>query len=87
MIHVIFLLACYGICFGMMNKVTFLYNRSAYLDALFTCSYCCGFWSGLIAAALLFPVEWAPLIAHALAGAVFCYIADTAMQKLEEYGA
>lgn len=87
MIHLIFLLASYGICFGMMNKVPFLYGRHKYLDALFTCSYCCGFWSGGIAASLLFPFEWAPLVGHALAGAIFCYIVDTLMQKLEEHSA
>ena len=86
MIHVIFLLATYGICFGMMNKIPFLYGRHKYLDALFTCSYCCGFWSGAIAASLLFPFEWA-LIAYCLAGAAFCYLADTFMQKLEAHGA
>jgi len=84
MIYVIFLLASYGICFGMMNKLPFLYSKHRYLDGLFSCAYCSGFWSSIISAILLLPFDWKTLPAYALSGAIFCYIADTLMQKLEE---
>lgn len=86
MIYLIFLLASYGICFGMMNKLPFLYSKHKYLDSLLTCAYCSGFWASLISALMFLPLSWQTLPGYALAGAIFCYIADTIMAKVEEFG-
>lgn len=84
--HLLFLLAAYGICFGFVNKVTFL-RRSAFLSAMLECTYCIGFHSGWLTYLLMSPsagFEWSEVVASAFASAAFCYIIDTAVICLEE---
>ena len=95
MIHfVAFLMVSYGICFGLMNKIPFLYDRVDFLDRLFQCSYCTGFWSSMCALLLIDPmrylvVDWTrtwELIAYSFGGAIFCYIVDTLLTLVESFG-
>ena len=87
-----FLLCAYGICFGFMNKVPWLYDKKEYLDSLLTCSYCTGFWSGIFAWILMnlkHDVTWEILplmVVHGFIGSIFCYIVDTLLQTLEKIG-
>lgn len=84
--QVMFLLASYGICFGLVNKATFL-RRVGLLDRMLDCSYCTGFHAGWIASLVMLPIagfEWPTLVLSAFASAAFCYIIDTAVILLEE---
>lgn len=86
MMQVAFFLASYGICFGLVNKVTFL-RRVEFLDRMLDCSYCTGFHAGWITSLIMVPLTgfaWASLILSAFASAAFCYIIDTAVIYLEE---
>lgn len=86
------LLLCYGICFGLMNKVDFIRGRHPLLDKLLACSYCTGFHAGWISwllvhaaafefshKALLFALLWG------FASGVFCYFIDTLGQLAESW--
>ena len=42
------LLVFYAVTFGLMNKITFAYNRVNFLDRMLECSYCTGFHAGWI---------------------------------------
>lgn len=42
------LLAFYAVTFGLMNKITFAYNKVGFFDRMFECSYCTGFHAGWI---------------------------------------
>ena len=48
MIYLLFLLAAYGMAFGIQNKVPFLHGKVKVLDALLQCPYCLGFWTGWV---------------------------------------
>jgi hypothetical protein len=83
------LLFCYALTFGLMNKVTFLYDRFTITDKLLSCSYCTGFHSGWM---LYFfkgmSIEKFSdvklLIYYAMISASFCYIADMFLVYIEE---
>jgi hypothetical protein len=84
------LLLCYGLCFGLMNKVEFI-RRVAFFDRMLSCSYCTGFHSGWIAWLLTMPLRGvpsdlettSPVVLWAFLSAVFCYFADTFSQFIE----
>lgn len=83
---VAFLFACYGLCFGLMNKAVFL-RRVPFLDRMLDCSYCTGFHAGWIVYLMVIGLtDTVPLIAlcSAFASAAFCYIIDVAVIFLEE---
>lgn len=94
MIEPLALLAAYGICFGLQNKLPFLYRRHPFLDALLKCSYCTGFHCGWLVWLLTWGVTgqmpaqgWfipGSLILWAFASAVTCYLLDTVASWLEE---
>ena len=79
------LIVAYGICFGLQNKLPFLYSRlyredgekAHFFDQMLTCSYCTGFHAGWIAWLLCsvrsWPENWgffcADLAGMAFAGA------------------
>lgn len=83
---------CYGICFGLMNKVDFP-RKVKFFDRMLSCSYCTGFHSGWVSFVLLqaahsFPVKMFPdfalmFFAWAFCSAAFCYAADMALQWVE----
>lgn len=89
------LLFAYGLCFGAMNKLDFLYGRSAFTDALLKCSYCTGFHAGWLAWVLTMPSRGVPQtltlavasqpVAWAFSSAVVCYGADTVLQLAESW--
>ena len=72
----------YGLCFGLVNKLPFLYSseymetgeKKTFLDKLLSCSYCTGFhcgwltWLGLWAASGAPSLSWQHLV-HALLAA------------------
>jgi hypothetical protein len=84
------LLFCYGLCFGLMNKVEFL-RKVSFFDRMLSCSYCTGFHAGWIGWTLIFAFrslpkdlsEVLPVIFWAFSSAVFCYLADTLSQFIE----
>lgn len=86
-------LVAYGLCFGFQNKLPFLHNQSEFTDKLLACSYCTGFWCGIITYGLFwfgnggFPIFHYSLLIQALcwgfASAALCYILDTTVQYLE----
>ena len=89
----VLLLAAYGICFGIMNKLSFLYGKVDIFDRLVSCSYCVGFhtgwmvWglsqlSGVVESSGPFYLE-IPL--WGLTTAAFCYICDTLLRLVESH--
>lgn len=91
MMWILYLLTAYGLCFGFQNKVTILHGVSDFLDAMFACTYCTGFWCGWIAWGGMVatggqPLSWTtPLsgLMFAFASAAFCYFFDTVIQHME----
>lgn len=89
------LLAIYGLCFGIANKLPMLHGKHRFLDALLGCSFCLGFHCGWIVYLLssisvasdrAWSFEHLSLIdamLMAFVGASFCYIVDTFVQYLE----
>lgn len=86
------LMLCYGICFGLMNKVDFIRGKSAFTDKLLNCAYCTGFHAGWISFLLTRLAAWdfnpkallyAPL--WGFASGVFCYFIDTLGQLAESW--
>lgn len=85
------LILCFGVCFGLMNKVSFLYGKSAFIDKLLKCSYCTGFHAGYISYLLTYPLHPADsllvglssVLLWSFASSAFCYFADVLTQKLE----
>lgn len=47
MIHLLLLLAAYGLCFGLMNKALVL-HRGSFLLRMFDCAFCTGIHCGWI---------------------------------------
>ena len=86
------LLLAYGLCFGFMNKVTFL-RKVKFFDRMLSCSYCTGFHAGWIAWLLSRPLYGvslsleaiSPVVLWAFASAAFCYAADVALQLAEGF--
>lgn len=81
-----YLLACYGVCFCLINKAVFL-RRVGVLDRMLDCSYCTGFHAGWITYFLMVGADGfisSLTIASAFASAAFCYIIDTAVLLIEE---
>ena len=86
------LLLCYGVCFGLMNKVPFLHGRSAFLDKMLKCSYCTGFHSGYISWFMNAVATCSDFGLHSLGQALVwafsssaaCFILDTTTQLLEK---
>jgi hypothetical protein len=83
------LLFCYALTFGLMNKVTFIYNRFTIIDKLLSCSYCTGFHSGWMlyffkgmSLEKFYDVKL--LIYYAMVSASFCYFIDVVLVKIEE---
>lgn len=99
MTYLLFLLAAYGITFGIQNKIPWIHGRNRYLEALLQCPYCFGFWAGLMCWGLSWPILGKPIfpqleqlgVAQAIAGAfawamasaAFCYVVDTCVEYLE----
>ncbi len=93
----IYLMAVYGLTFGIQNKIGFLHDRNAFLDALLACPYCLGFWTGW----LVWGASWAlqgqpvlatstdplPLVASgvlwAFASTAWCYVLHVGIVWLE----
>lgn len=87
------LLAAYGICFGLQNKLPFLWGRHALLDHFLGCTYCVGFHAGWITWILqewarddLSLISWASIgeiLAWSFASGAFCYVVDGWMERQE----
>jgi hypothetical protein len=89
-LHLVFV---YALCFGVQNKLTFLYGRAELLDRMLSCTYCLGFhcgwvtwlWHWLMAGKP--PGEgWAipaSVVFWALVSAAWCYILDAVVRWLE----
>lgn len=98
MSDVVWLLACYGLAFFVVNKMP---RPGKLLDSMLgdadraPCMYCVGFWSGTVIWALQWSAAGMPVatatITHwfvwSLASAVSCYVLDAAAQWLEAGGA
>jgi len=89
------LLTAYGLCFFLMNKATFLYNRVAFFDKMFQCAFCTGFHTGWISFVLHTLVikgsvlsNWQDFLSAILFGfasACTSYLLDNLGQVLEAY--
>jgi hypothetical protein len=100
MVYLVFLLAAYGLAFGVQNKVSFLHGKIRVLDALLRCSYCMGFWTGWVTWGLSWVTMGSPIMAPsipgnplqmvtagfiwAMASTVFCYVLDVIIVRLED---
>jgi hypothetical protein len=93
------LLLCYGLCFGLMNKVDVL-RKVNFFDRMLSCSYCTGFhagWMGWVLSRVIYglPVSpsmplpealaatFGPAAIWAFASAGFCYVVDVISQLAE----
>lgn len=90
-----YLVAAYGICFGLMNdkaSVVLLVRRVRFIDQMFDCAYCTGFHCGwfvriLQGFAVGFPADQVALCAQVLvwgfASAAFCYVLDAVVKLID----
>lgn len=86
-----YLLAAYGLTFGLQNKAPFLRGKFRFTDALLKCSYCTGFHAGWITYLASVPLEHSHLtrwslvaaLVWAFASSAFSYSVDTAVRRLE----
>ena len=84
------LLTLYGLTFGFMNKVPLIHNKISLLDKLLKCSYCVGFHAGWIYYWMRVSYEshttwdWWHALCWGMMSAAWCYVADTAIQKIED---
>jgi hypothetical protein len=83
------LLACYGICFGLMNdKVPFVSQWLALgrgdrvIDRMLECSWCTGFHVGWVLALCGGDVSLGAFVSG-FASAAFCYTLDVLLRWLE----
>jgi len=86
------LLAVYGLCFSLQNKVGFLW-RINFLEPLLTCTFCLGFHAGWMVYVATWgidhlqygesPFQIAQMLNWAFAGAAWCYIVDGVMKWIE----
>jgi hypothetical protein len=90
MLSLVYLVLCFGIGFGLQNKVPFLYGKSKFVDDMLACSYCTGFHAGWISWLITRPIEglgdgWyvAPFV-WGFASAATCYTLDVATQLMEK---
>ena len=85
---VLLLLASYGICFGLINKLKFL-RKLSFFDSMLECVYCTGFHTGWITYLLMglavksFEFDFAQLAMFAFGSSTFCYTLDTFIIYLE----
>lgn len=87
------LVFCYGVCFGLQNKVAWLYGKSAFTDKLLQCSYCLGFHCGWIAWIMTYIYNgvqpmWvgsviSSVLVWAFTSSAFCYVIDTCVRWVE----
>lgn len=78
------LLAAYGICFGIQNKIPFLHEKYDFLDDFLRCPYCVGFHSGWIVYILQMEHFIAlELLLWSFSASAFCYIVDIFAQYIE----
>lgn len=92
-LNIMILLFCYGLCFGIANKIAFLHEKNDLLDQLLSCPYCLGFHSGWLVWIVVYvmngtpTMSWSSMIASilmfAFSSSAFCYLADTLGQWLE----
>ena len=90
-----YLIAAYGITFGIQNKILFLRNRSEFLDALLHCTYCTGFHAGWLTWLVwkldsvlngsVWGFELLGMLLFAMASSAFSYFIDTAVRLMETY--
>ena len=89
-VAILTLLAIYGVCFTMKDTKglsiprNWIRQRSVLIDSLLGCSFCSGFWSGIIVYFVTvssFSIKECFLFSFG--GAALCYIVDTIMIKLE----
>jgi len=88
-----YLLAAYGLTFYLQNKATLIHGRSAFLDKGLSCTFCCGFWTGLAAWGASWGVQGEPMasgwnavpsaLVMGLSSAAFSYAVDAAIRYLE----
>ena len=85
---IMLLLACYGVCFTLINKAKFL-RRISFFDKMFDCVFCTGFHAGWITHLLAVSfylqtsIDYADIFIMAFSSASFCYTLDTAIIYLE----
>ena len=91
------ILCTYGVAFWLCFKLPFKKESlPQFFQDLFSCMFCTGFWSGIIAALLcfwnnIFSLSFglhtlALLTAYGFAGACTAYTLDTIIQRIERDG-
>ena len=86
------LLAIYGVCFSIKDTKLFsiprnwLRTRSVIINELLSCSFCIGFWSGLVVHFVTYKVfDIKDLFLFGFGGSALCYIVDTIIIWFEEF--
>tara|TARA_A100001015_G_C14952702_1_gene697407 strand:- start:995 stop:1339 length:345 start_codon:yes stop_codon:yes gene_type:complete len=90
-----YLIAAYGITFGMQNKALFLRDKHSFLDAMLHCTYCTGFHAGWLTWLIwkidsvingsVWGFELLGMLLFAMASSGFSYFIDTAVRLMETY--
>ncbi len=90
--YLFYLIAAYGITFGIQHKASFLRGRFDILDRMLICTYCTGFHAGwitwlmwnidsvVISVSALFG-----MLLFAMASSAFSYFIDTSIRLMETY--
>ena len=90
-----YLIAAYGLTFGIQHKANFMRSKSTFLDAMITCTYCTGFHAGWVTWLLwkvdsvingsVWGFELFGMLLFAMASSGFSYFVDTAIRLMETY--
>lgn len=94
--RMLFLLLCaYAICFGIQHKISFLHEKSEFIDKMLACTYCTGFHAGYLTYLINEGGKWlqdgkldinvSEVLLFAFASSIFSYIVDTLVRVLENY--
>jgi hypothetical protein len=91
--YLFYLLAAYGLCFGLQHKTTILHDRHPVVDALFQCTYCTGVHCGWMMWLLVWGATGTPpatglsvapsVLIWSLASGIWCYGMDVWTSWLE----
>jgi len=82
------LLAAYGLTFAIQHKISFIHDKSKFIDEMLSCTFCTGFHAGWFIwvwwnLTVLDSFGWGGILPFALASSGVCYLLDSLGKYLE----